>query len=97
MRALNLYTLTRINDSEAFSGLENALSGRPWHKRFSSHEAASLCALVNGLADCFLTADAAGLTSTSSSDASPGEDSAGRNAGDSTGGNAGDNTKRREL
>lgn len=94
MRALNLYTLTRINDSEAFSGLENALSGRPWHKRFSSHEAASLCALVNGLADCFLTADAAGLTSTSSSDASPGEDSAGRNAGDSTGGNAGENTKR---
>ena len=94
MRALNLYTLTRINDSEAFSGLENALSGRPWHKRFSSHEAASLCALVNGLADCFLTADAAGLTSTSSSDASPGEESAGRNAGDSTGGNAGDNTKR---
>ena len=62
MRALNLYTLTRINDSEAFSGLENALSGRPWHKAFSSHEAASLCALVNGLADCFMAADTEGTS-----------------------------------
>ena len=62
MRALNLYTLTRINDSKSFSGLENALSGRPWHKHFSSHEAASLCALVNGLADCFLAAGAEGLS-----------------------------------
>ena len=78
MRALNLYTLTRINDSEAFSGLENALSGRPWHKRFSSHEAASLRALVNGLADCFITADAAGSCHDADTDnrsaGGPGED-----------------------
>ena len=83
MRALNLYTLTRINDSEAFSGLENALSGRPWHKHFSSHEAASLCALVNGLADCFMEAGTAGADSAASgSNAGSGGDAAGRKAGE---------------
>lgn len=81
MRALNLYTLTRINDSETFSGLENALSGRPWHKHFSSHEAASLCALVNGLAECFMTAEASDLSCASGSGGSPAGDAAGRNAG----------------
>ena len=82
MRALNLYTLTRINDSEAFSGLENALSGRPWHKHFSSHEAASLCALVNGLADCFMEAGTAGAASAASgSSAGSGGDAAGSSAG----------------
>ena len=87
MRALNLYTLTRINDSEAFSGLENALSGRPWHKHFSSHEAASLCALVNGLADCFMAAcfRTAGASDTPPavdvSSAGPGRAAAGAGAG----------------
>ncbi len=56
MRALNLYTLTRISDSEAFSSLENALSGRSWHKIFSRHEAASLCSLIDGLAACYIAA-----------------------------------------
>ena len=88
MRALNLYTLTRINDSKSFSGLENALSGRPWHKHFSSHEAASLCALVNGLADCFMTAaasgasDPAGLPFTSGSGEIFAKDAAGSKAGE---------------
>ena len=88
MRALNLYTLTRIKDSEAFSGLENALSGRPWHKHFSSHEAASLCALVNGLADCFMAAAAsgvsgeAGLPFVSASGGIPVGNAAGRNIGE---------------
>ena len=97
MRALNLYTLTRINDSEIFSGFENALSGRPWHKQFSSHEAASLCALVNRLADCLMRAGAAGaayaagtsdvsgaagLPFTSGSGECPAGDAAGRNTGE---------------
>ena len=91
MRALNLYTLTRINDSKSFSGLENALSGRPWHKHFSSHEAASLCALVNGLADCFMTAaasgasDPTGLPFTSGSVETPAKDTPGRKAVDAPG------------
>lgn len=82
MRALNLYTLTRINETGAFSGLENALSGRPWHKHFSSHEAASLRALVNGLADCFMAAGAAGLPTDPSSGGIPGGEAPGRNAGE---------------
>ena len=53
MKALNLYTLTRMKECEAFSSLEQALSGRPWHKTFSAHETASLCRLVDRLAPHF--------------------------------------------
>ena len=49
MKAFNLYTLTRVRDSVNFSMLAQALSGRTWHKAFSAHETASLCALVDGL------------------------------------------------
>ena len=103
MRALNLYTLTRINDSKSFSGLENALSGRPWHKHFSSHEAASLCALVNGLADCFMTAaasgasDPAGLPFTSGSGEIFAKDTVGRKALDTAGRKAVDTVGRKAV
>ncbi|MDO5133151.1 MAG: hypothetical protein Q4D81_09240 [Eubacteriales bacterium] len=46
MKALNLYSVTRVRESGEFSLLEKALSGRAWHRPFSSHEVDSLCALV---------------------------------------------------
>lgn len=49
MKALNLYTLTRVTNTEEFSKLEMVLSGRGWHKSYSEHEKDSLCALVDGL------------------------------------------------
>ena len=53
MKALNLYTLTRIKENEDFSRLERVLSGRAWHKAFSAHEVSSLCVLVDKLADYY--------------------------------------------
>ena len=73
MRALNLYTLTRVRDPGAFSRLAQILSGRTWHKTFSAHETASLCALVDALAAVFSDAGAAGPAASSA----PGPDSAG--------------------
>lgn len=49
MKALNLYTLTRIKEHEDFSRLEQILSGRAWRKKFSAHEVASLCVLVDAI------------------------------------------------
>lgn len=60
MRALNLYSLTRIRDSENVSRLSQAMSGRSWQKTYSQHEVASLCALVDGLAKAFRQTDPAG-------------------------------------
>ena len=54
MKALNLFTLTRDREKEDFSRLAHALSGRVWQKSFSPHEAASLCALVDSLTQCFI-------------------------------------------
>lgn len=72
MKALNLYTLTRVRETEDFSRLAQSLCGRTWQKTFSPHEAASLCAMVDTLAELFMkaagTAEAGAALKTDSSD-----------------------------
>ena len=72
MKALNLYTLTRVRETEDFSRLAQSLCGRTWHKTFSPHEAASLCALVDTLTEFFMknaeTAEAGTALKTASAD-----------------------------
>lgn len=47
MRAINLYTLTRMKDTSSFSKFENALSAREESKIIESHEQESLIKLVD--------------------------------------------------
>ncbi len=49
MKSLNLYALTRAQESKRFSLYEQALSGRTYRKNFNSHEIVSLRMLVEEL------------------------------------------------
>lgn len=57
MNALNIHFLSEVEDPQAFSEYENALSGRK--KKISQHEQESLASLVKDLAflqmplDCY--------------------------------------------
>ncbi len=53
MKAMNLYTLTRVREIGDFSRMAQTLCGRTWQKGLSPHEALTLCALVDNLAECF--------------------------------------------
>ncbi len=54
MKAVNLYMLTRCEDCAEMSALYYALSGRPYFKAISPHEAASLKSLADDLSSYFM-------------------------------------------
>ena len=53
MKAVNLFSLTRIRDHETLSLLLQALSARPYYTLIREHEAASLWNLTDAIVSCF--------------------------------------------